>query len=375
MKKEGACPRIAIFHNYMDNIGGAEMVVLTLARELGADVYSPAVNQDNIKKMGFDIEVTVVGDGTLPLNAPARQQSALRALRRLDISKQYDFFIIAGDWAISAAVNHKPNLWYVHSPIREIWDLYEYAREHIVPEGLIPNLNRYLFDVWVHYNRFLNRMYVHHAERIICNSENTRQRVKKYLKRDGAVIYPPVDTEKFYFKRTGEYWLSVNRLLKHKNVDIQVNAFKELPAEKLVIVGTYEKAEHFTEYKKYIEGIKPDNVTLLSHVDFDTLRELYANCKGFITTARDEDFGLTAVEAMASGKPVIAPNEGGYKETILDGMTGKLIDGMDANKLAAAVHEISKNPLRYKDDSMRRARTFDTQVFVEGIKREIERQI
>ena len=82
MKKGGTGPKIAIFHNYMDNIGGAEMVVLTLARELGADVYSPVANQDNIKKMGFDIEVTVVGDGTLPLNAPARQQSALRALRR-----------------------------------------------------------------------------------------------------------------------------------------------------------------------------------------------------------------------------------------------------------------------------------------------------
>ena len=163
--------------------------------------------------------------------------------------------------------------------------------------------------------------------------------------------------------------------MKHKNVDIQVNAFKELPAEKLVIVGTYEKAEHFTEYKKYIEGIKPDNVTLLSHVDFDALRELYANCKGFITTALDEDFGLTAIEAMASGKPVIAPAEGGYRETVVNGVTGMLIQDIDAKKLAIAVRNIGINPERYRDACLARARTFDTQVFIEGIKREIERAL
>ena len=367
--------KVAIFHNYMDNIGGAEMVVLALARELGADVYSPAVNQGNIRKMGFDVKVNLIGDGALPLNAPARQQLALRALRRLDISKQYDFFIIAGDWAVSAAVNHKPNLWYVHSPIREIWDLYEYAREHIVPGGLIPNLNKYLFDIWVRYNRFLNRKYVGHTGRIVCNSENTRQRVQKYLKRGAAVVHPPVDTSEFYFGKTGDYWLSVNRLLAHKRIDIQMNAFRELPNEKLVVVGTYEKADHFLEYKKYIERIKPENVTIRSHVGADELRKLYANCKGFITTARDEDFGLTAVEAMASGKPVIAPNEGGYKETVIEGATGTLLDDIDAEKLVQAVRTIGENPGQYKDACLRRAQEFDTQVFIEGIKREIERQV
>lgn len=364
--------KIAIFHNYMDNIGGAEMVVLTLARELCADVYAPAADQEHIHKMGFeDMKVKLVGSGSLPMNAPARQQLALRALRHVDISDKYDFFIIAGDWAISAAVNHKPNLWYVHSPIREIWDLYEYARENIVPGGLIPNLNKYLFDVWVHYNRFLNKKYVRHAQRLVCNSENTKQRVKKYLGREAVVIHPPVDTSKFYFEKTGDYWLSVNRLLAHKRVDVQMDAFRYIPDEKLIVVGTYEKADHFMEYKKHIERMKPPNVTILSHVGADELRRLYANCKGFVTTARDEDFGLTAVEAMASGKPVIAPNEGGYRETVLDGVTGTLIDDIDSGKLAQAVRELGENPGRYTEACLARAREFDTDVFIRKIKREI----
>lgn len=364
--------RIAIFHNYMDNIGGAEMVTLTLARELGADVYSPAVNEENIRRMGFDVPVHLVGDGKLPVNAPMRQQLASKALRDLNIKDQYDFFIISGDWAISAAVNHTPNLWYVHSPIREIWDLYEYCRENIVPAGLVPNLNKYLFDVWVHYNRYLNRKYVRHAERIACNSANTQARVKKYLKRNARIVHPPVDTKCYTSGPAGDYWLSVNRLLDHKRVDVQMEAFSKLPDEKLVVVGSYEKADHFSEYRTYIERIKPENVSLLAHVDAEKLRDLYANCRGFITTARDEDFGLTAVEAMASGKPVIAPREGGYRETVVDGKTGILLDEVTPDHLVAAIHDVGRTPERYRAACLEQAARFDTSVFIEQIRAMID---
>ena len=124
--------RIAIFHNFMDNIGGAEIVGLTLARELKADFYSTNVDHQKVKKMGFS-DVNVISIGKIPINAPFRQQAAFWKFRRLDLRGKYDFFIIDGDWAVPGAVNNKPNLWYVHSPIREIWDLYEYTRENTVP--------------------------------------------------------------------------------------------------------------------------------------------------------------------------------------------------------------------------------------------------
>lgn len=358
--------KIAIFHNFMDNIGGAEKVGLTLARELKADFYSTSINHEAIRKMGFD-DVNIKSIGKVPINAPFRQQLALYKFRKLNLKNKYDFFIIDGDWAMSGAVNNKPNIWYVHSPIREIWDLYLYTRKNLV----IP-WTRYIFDIWVKYNRYLNKKYVKQVDKIVCNSINTQKRVKKYLKKNAVVINPPVDTSKFHYKKTGDYWLSVNRLIAHKRVDIQMKAFEKMSNEKLVVVGCYEKSKHFTSYVNYIKKIKPANVEIKSFVNEDELIELYANCKGFITTAKDEDFGMTPVEAMASGKPVIAPNEGGYIETIINGVTGRLIDNINVEKLVEAIQEIGKNPRKYKKACLKQAKKFDTKVFIRKIKFEIK---
>jgi glycosyltransferase involved in cell wall biosynthesis len=357
--------KIAIFHNFMDNIGGAEMVGLTLARELCADFYSTNIDEEKIKKMGFS-DIKLKSIGRIPLNAPFRQQAALWRFRNLNLKGKYDFFIIDGDWAISAAVNNKPNLWYAHSPIREIWDLYKYTRQNIVPF-----LFRGAFDAWVYYNRYLNKKYIKHINKIACNSENTKERVKKYLQRESVVISPPIETSKYYYGNTEDYWLSVNRLFYHKRIEIQIEAFSRMPDEKLVIVGSYEQARHFKSYANYIKSVKPKNVEIISWIDSGKLVDLYANCKGFITTSQDEDFGMTVVEAMAAGKPVIAPNEGGYKETIVDGVTGKLIDDIDVDKLVNAIEETGKNPRGYKDACIEQAKKFDAGIFIKKIKEQV----
>ena len=359
--------KIAIFHNYMDNIGGAEKVGLTLAKELKADFYSTLVDKEKIKKMGFK-NINVKSIGRIPINAPLKQQLALYKFKKLNLKDKYDYFIIDGDWAISGAVKNKPNLWYVHSPIREIWDLHKYTREKLVAPW-----KRSIFDLWVKYNRYLNRKYVKHVNKIVCNSLNTKKRVKRYLKRDSIVIYPPINTSKFHYKKTGDYWLSVNRLIAHKRVDLQVKAFIRLPKEKLIIVGCYEKSKHFIEYMRYIKKIIPKNIKILSWIEEKELIDLYANCKGFITTSREEDFGMTPVEAMASGKPVIAPNEGGYMETIVNGVTGKLIDNINVEKLVEAIQEIGENPKQYKNACLRQAKKFDTKVFIKKIKEQINK--
>ncbi len=358
--------KTAILHNYLDNIGGAERVDLTLARELKADLYSTVADQKAIAKQGFRIKVKKIG--WIPINAPFRQQAALWRFRNLDLRGDYDNFIIGGDWAVSACVKNKPNLWYVHSPMREIWDLYKFTRKNNVHP-----IGRPIFDIWAKVNRRLIIGYAKHAGKIVANSENTRKRVKKYMGMDADVIHPPTDTKNFHYKKNGGYWLSVNRLINHKRVDMQARAFAKMPDEKLIIVGCYEKSAHFRRYADYLRKIKPDNVKMLHHASFKEIKELYANCRGFITTSKNEDFGMTPVEAMAAGKPVIAPNEGGYKETVIDGVTGKLIDNIDADKIAGAVKEIGKAPGSYKDECLKRAKQFDTKVFIKKIKEQISR--
>jgi glycosyltransferase involved in cell wall biosynthesis len=230
---------------------------------------------------------------------------------------------------------------------------------------------------------------------VVQSKTYTKERIKKYYKKDAVVIYPPTETKKFIVEslkpidqtdstlantsasRTNkietDYWLSVNRIVRHKRIEIQIDAFKKLPEEKLVIVGSYEKeAEQFETYKDEIEKAKTDNVRILNWVDNTELTRLYKNCKGFITTATAEDFGMTAVEAMSAGKFVIAPNEGGYKESILDGKTGTLIDTIDSEKLITAIckvsDELKRNPSLYKEASQKRASEFDTSVFIAKIK-------
>ncbi|MEM3074539.1 MAG: glycosyltransferase [Candidatus Pacearchaeota archaeon] len=359
--------KLAIFHNALDNIGGAEYVDLILSKELKADIYTTNIDKEKISKMGFKTQ-RIFSIGKVPINAPFRQEMIYWRFRELKLKNKYDFYIIAGDWAVSGAVHNKPNLWYIYSPTREIWDLKDYVRE-----SLVPSWKRPIFDLWTIYRRRIFENDLNYVNKFISISKNVQQRVKKYLNKESKVIYPPVETSKYKYKKNGNYWLSVNRLIKHKRVEMQIEAFKKIPDENLILVGSYEKSKHFKEYADYIKKIKPDNVKILSWVDQKELINLYSNCKGLITTSLNEDFGLTPLEAMASGKLVIAPNEGGYKETIINGKTGILINNISVEKIIEAIKSTRKNPERFKDKCLKQAKNFDTKVFIKKFKKEIKK--
>ncbi len=352
----------------MDNIGGAEIVALTLTRELAADMYTTNLDADKIRAMGFaDVLSRIHSIGKVPVNAPFRQQLASWKFSRLNLGKTYDLYIIAGDWALSGAVHNQPNIWYAHSPLNELWTFKEYVRKTLVPWWQRP-----FFDLWVGYNRRLSRKYSASVQSIVCNSENSKNRLKSIFHREAKIIYPPIQTSQYHNNGQGTYWLSVNRLTRAKRIEVQMKAFAKLPNERLVIVGSYEKnSKLFETYKTSIESIQPSNVTILNWVDDAKLKALYAGCKGFIATAMDEDFGMAPVEAMASGKPVITSREGGYRETVIDGVTGRLIDQIDETKLAQNIEEMAGHTEKYLTDCVQQAKKFDTKIFVREFKDQI----
>lgn len=361
--------KIAIFHQFLDNIGGAEIVTLTLARELKADVYTTNIDAEKIAKTGFsDVLPCIHSIGSVPRQAPFKHQAALLRFRYFRVKKPYDTFIISGDWAISAAVKNRPCIWYVHSPCRELWDLRKYVRQELMSPPKRP-----LFDLWSGFNRRLHPHYMKKINTIVCNSKTTQSRLHEYLGINAPIIHPPIDTKTFYSKPEKNYWLSVNRLLRHKRVEIQMKAFEKLPNERLIIVGSYEENAHqFEEYRKELELSCPPNVEIRHWVDDAELKELYAESKGLLATALNEDFGMSPVEAMASGKPVIAADEGGYRETILNGKTGLLIKDISPELLADALRSIRDTHTSFSPEQCtERARVFDTEKFISSIKHHI----
>jgi glycosyltransferase involved in cell wall biosynthesis len=154
----------------------------------------------------------------------------------------------------------------------------------------------------------------------------------------------------------------VNRLYPEKRIDLQVEVFRRLPHERLVIVGGYTKGDR-TE--SYVSSLRPPpNVTLMGEVAEPALTDLYGRCRGFLTTAVDEDFGITPVEAMAAGKCVLATDEGGYRETVVPGRTGFLLPP-DPEAFARTIRELDESSLlSMREACVARAREFDETIFV-----------
>ena len=335
--------------------------MLTLARGLKADVLTTEVSRSLISLMGFD-DVNIISLGPLTKVRPLKQIQASLKFAACDFRGKYDFFIFSGNWAHYASRKHRPNLFYCHTPVRAFYDM----RDRMIRSRSNP-LEKAGLYLWSSIHGRFDRRSVRHIDAIATNSENTARRIKKYYGRDAKVIYPPCNTAKFADNGDGGFWLSVNRLYPEKRLEVQLEAFSLMHGEKLVIVGNSGSGDHSGEYARRLRAMLPPNVTIESDLPEEKLIDLYGRCRGLIVTAADEDFGMNAVEAMASGKPVIAPKEGGYLESVIDGKTGMLID-CTPEDIIKAVGQVSLDPGKFKSSCLERAKKFDVSVFLDGVK-------
>lgn len=197
----------------------------------------------------------------------------------------------------------------------------------------------------MHRLRMWDRLAAERVDAYCTNSHFVQKRIQKYYRKTSDVIHPPVEFDRFNIEKgEKEYYLAIGRLTPYKKFSTVVEAFNALE-KPLVIVGTGVE-------EKYLKSKGKKNIIFLGHVSDTELPSIYANAKALIFP-QVEDFGITPLESMASGRPVIAYKEGGALETVKEGITGLFFKEQSAAGIMAAVHEFERN---YRDYSPERIR-------------------
>ncbi len=333
--------------------GGAERFFIDMAMALDATIvclsYAPSLGDcyplaQHVKFHPLNI--------SLP-DEPLKQISGMRLFRSLTLD--YDFFIVTDDMAVRFLTRDVPHCYVMLTPRRALYDMYYQTIADL------PMIRRLIYVPILTLFRFLDRRFVRkHVTHIAAISHNVRNRIRKTYQKEAYVLYPPIHLENYQNMGYGDYWLSVSRVDKWKRIELQIEAFREMPDKKLKIAGRiYPTFE-------YLVPSAPPNVEFLGAVSDHELIHLYGSCRGFLTTAIDEDYGLTPLEAMACGKPVVAAKEGGYLETVIDKHTGVLVSP-DPRSISEAIIQMDKNPAFFAEASRAQAELFDYKLFKEQI--------
>ncbi|MFI5048175.1 MAG: glycosyltransferase [Acidimicrobiia bacterium] len=330
-----AAPRVAIVHDFLIQLGGAERVVLSMAESFpGAPLYTSLYAPDLTFPRFRDVDVRP---------GPLNRFRLFREHHRLAfplLAPAFSTTHVAADVVIcsSAGWAHgvktdAPKVVYCHAVARWLSQTDRYlgrrgSPQRIVRHGALSVLQRPL--------RSWDRRAAASADRYLANSATTRDFVHDAYGIDAEILHPPLtaidEAPQPVEGVDGDYFLCVSRLLPYKNVDQIVASFAQLAAERLVVVGAGPDLAA-------LEGAAPPNVEFRSRLSDGQLRWLYEHCAGLIA-ASYEDFGLTPLEAAARGRPVAALRGGGYLETVIDGITGVFFDEPTPDAIARAVRAV-----------------------------------
>ncbi|HVA96474.1 MAG TPA: glycosyltransferase [Candidatus Acidoferrales bacterium] len=341
--------KVAIVHDYIKEYGGAERVLEALCEAYpDAPIYtafykkgSAAYERVKHKKI-VPSWVHYIPYFSTKLHSPLRFLAPM-IWGSFDFST-YDVVITSASWYVTKGViSQQPNthdkrpieVCYCHTPPR--W-LYGY-KTSVEWQRFWPV--RVYGMIVGHFMRLYDFNAAQRVDYFIANSKEVQARIRKFYRRDSVVIYPPVNLDsrlKIKDLGKGDYYFIVARIVGGKGLELAVEAAKKLGI-KLKIAGA--PAGYYTGHKQLQESAT-DNIEFLGRVTDEELVELYSGAKAFLALATDEDFGITPVEAMFCGTPVIAYYGGGYKETVIDGKTGVFFHESTVSALTAAIKKFEK---------------------------------
>ncbi len=326
-------PRVAIAHYWFVSMRGGERVIeRLLGLYPGADifthVYDPAAVSETIARS----RVTTSFINRLPASRRFYQYYLPlmpMALEQLDLSG-YDL-VISSESGPAKGVITDPgslHLCYCHSPMRYLWDHYHQYRKAANP------LARMAMPFLYNKLRQWDVSSSARVDRFAANSGFVRRRIRKVWRQEAEVIHPPVETALFTPSLDiDDNYLWVGAMVPYKRPDLAVDAFNAngLP---LLMVGQGAML-------KSLKARAKPNIRFIDRLDFNALRRAYARARAFIMTA-EEDFGISPVEAMASGRPVIAYASGGATETVVHERTGLFFDRQEIEALVTAVEAMER---------------------------------
>ncbi|MDQ7814433.1 MAG: glycosyltransferase [Patescibacteria group bacterium] len=320
--------KVALVHDYLMQDGGAERVLGELQKMFpDAPTYTLLYDRDHAQARNRQIIPSIMD----------RWPGARRfyqwymplmpmAVEHMDFSG-YDL-VISSSSSFAKGIIVPPetrHVCYCHTPTRFLWQ----ERIGYINDLRQPRFLRLMLPPLLHRLRLWDRLAAERPSHLLTNSATSRERIRRYYNRDAHVIFPPVEISRVQVGTApGKFWLAGGRLVGYKRFDLVVKAFAKLRLPlKIFGVGP--------EYRK-LKSLAAPETEFLGYVTDEKKKELYTQAIGYLYP-QIEDFGITAVEAMAAGRPVIAYGKGGGAETVIDGVTGKHIQGQAWEDIADAV--------------------------------------
>ena len=347
--------KTAVVFDTLTERGGGERATLVLARAFDADVYTTTYDSQGVypEYQNFNVfsdpllslKLRCQGSVTRSVQGGLFQTECLYKFRKTDLSG-YDLVITLGQ---AKHIPVYPGAKRVHY---ELWVKNSYRFGNLVKP-------------WVLYMDKVEREAIGRIKTLACNSENIRRQMLDFYHRDAEVIYPAVNINMFHTGKTEDYFLAVERLATEKNIEAQLEAFRMAPQQKLLIAGAPNNSH--MPYLKKLRRMAPPNVTFLGRVSDSELIDLYSHARATIQTNLNEDLGRIPIEAMASGKPCIAFNAGGFRETIVHGQTGILIDPPYVENLADAIRHFNNADFK-QENCLARAQLFSEEAHIARMK-------